>query len=94
MLYGLLLLLITGLVKLVTGRVPTGLARYVRTVWVAVDQYWNAALGGDEDETISSRAAKARIAGRRWGCVFCRLLDAIDRDHCAASLEPDEGEKA
>lgn len=34
---------------------------------VSYDQLANTAFGGDEDETISSRAYKASVAGRRWG---------------------------
>lgn len=58
---------------------------------VGFDQLANVAANGDEDETISSRAAKARNAGRRWGCVLCRILDALDPDHCDKSIEADEG---
>lgn len=58
---------------------------------VSYDQLANTALGGSEDETISSRAAKARRSGRIWGCVLCRLLDAIQPGHCDSSIEPDEG---
>ena len=66
---------------------------YGRRVAVALDQLGNALLGGDEDETISSRAAKARLKGKRWGCVLCRFLDWLDPNHCTNSIEPDEGEK-
>lgn len=52
---------------------------------VAHDQLLNAAANGNEDETISSRAARARSEGRRWGCVLCRLLDRLDPDHCNKS---------
>ena len=65
-------------------------------VAVANDQTLNAALvgkPGSEDETISSRAGKARIAGKRWGCILCRLLDLIDKRHCEKNIENDEGEK-
>lgn len=65
--------------------------RYAWNVLIAVDQLGNALLAGDPDETISSRAAKAAAAGRRWGCVLCRLLDTLDRGHCARSVESDEG---
>ena len=58
---------------------------------IAHDQLANTAFGGDEDETISSRAAKARLAGERWGCVLCKLLDKLDPGHCARSIEHDEG---
>ena len=66
---------------------------YGRRVAVAIDQLLNALLNGDEDETISSRAAKARLKGKRWGCVLCRFLDWLDPNHCTNSIEPDEGEK-
>lgn len=64
-------------------------------VAVANDQTLNAALvgrPGAEDETISSRAAKARRAGRRWGCILCRWLDHIDPGHCERNIETDEGD--
>lgn len=48
----------------------------------AKDQVFNAATGGSEDETLSSRAARARDRGERWGCVLCKLLDRIDPRHC------------
>jgi len=54
---------------------------------VAFDQLANAAANGHPDETISSRAARAELQGRRWGCVLCRLLDEIDPGHCAKALE-------
>lgn len=49
------------------------------------DQLANVAANGSEDETISSRAARARDKGSRWGCILCRLLDAIDHNHCNKS---------
>lgn len=58
---------------------------------VAHDQLANAAADGDEDETISSRAAKASNSGQRWGCLLCKLLDRIDPGHCQRNIEPDEG---
>lgn len=51
----------------------------------AYDQLANAVTGGDMDEKISSRANRARGEGRRWGCLLCRLLDALDPDHCRRS---------
>lgn len=52
---------------------------------VGFDQLFNAAANGNEDETVSSRAARARTEGRRWGCVLCRMLDRIDPGHCDRS---------
>lgn len=48
----------------------------------AFDRVFNVAANGDERETVSSRAARARDEGRRWGCVLCRLLDQVDAGHC------------
>lgn len=54
---------------------------------IAFDRLGNTAINGDPDETISSRAARARLAKRRWGCILCRLLDSLDSNHCNKSLE-------
>lgn len=59
-----------------------------RRAWrlaVAHDQLANAAANGSEDETISSRANRARLQGKRWGCVLCKLLDKFDKGHCEKS---------
>ncbi len=55
------------------------LVRYLWSILV------NVAANGHEDETISSRAARARDGRRRWGCLLCRLLDALDSGHCDRS---------
>ncbi|WP_024302210.1 hypothetical protein [Pseudogulbenkiania sp. MAI-1] len=59
---------------------------------VAQDQAANAAIGGSEDETISSRAGKGAMKGVWHWCLLCRVLNWIDPQHCQQSLEPDEGE--
>lgn len=59
----------------------------------SIDQSANAALKGDPDESISSRAGKARRRGDTWGCVLCKLLDAIVPNHCADAIEEDEGRR-
>lgn len=51
----------------------------------------SAVFGGDGKTTISRRAGLAARAGRRWGCVLCRLLDHIDRDHCERAVTTDRG---
>jgi hypothetical protein len=60
---------------------------------VAVDQFFNTLLGGDPDETISSRAGKAKAKGHRWGCILCALLDKLQKNHCDMNIESDEGER-
>ena len=66
-------------------------SRRAWTLAVAHDQLANAAFGGHEDETLSSRAGKAAREGKRWACVLCRLLDRLDPNHCEKSIESDEG---
>jgi hypothetical protein len=51
----------------------------------ALSRAGNAALGGDERETISSHADRARANGKRAGCVLCRVLDWLDPHHCRDS---------
>ncbi len=60
---------------------------------VGFDQLANAAGNGDPDGTISSRACKAKLAGRRWGCMLCKLLDKLDPGHCDRSIERDRGRR-
>lgn len=64
---------------------PTALKlalRYARRVLKALDQFANVATGGAVAETISQRAARLRDKGVFIGCVLCRLLDLIERNHC------------
>lgn len=65
--------------------------RYLWNLLISLDQLANTVMGGSPDETISSRAGKAMREGRRWGCILCQLLNWIEPDHCAKSIEPDEG---
>lgn len=65
--------------------------RYLWNVLISIDQFGNAVTGGDPDETISSRAAKAKERGKTWGKLMCKFLAWFDKGHCAKSLEDDEG---
>lgn len=51
----------------------------------AYDRLGNTATNGLPYETISSRANRARMEGRPWGCHLCAVLDWIDQDHCRKS---------
>ena len=57
---------------------------------IATDQWFNALLGGDPDETISSRAGK-RQKTQKWAKILCWFLNKIDSNHCEKSIEEDEG---
>ena len=63
---------------------------YFLRILISIDQLANTILGGNEDETISSGAAKAKLSGKKWGCVLCKLLDKFDKNHCEKSIETDE----
>ncbi len=71
------------------------LKQYIKNVLIGFDQLTNAAIGGDPDETISSRAGKEVRAGKGglWK-LFCRVLHGFDKDHCRESIEEDEGKDA
>ena len=71
------------------------LRRWPLAVAIAVDQLANALLMGNEDDTLSSRAWKAREKGRRWGFVAVAIIDTLfgllgQQDHCRMSAEWDE----
>lgn len=71
-----------------------GLARFGMNLLVMLDEIGNTLTLGSPDETISSRAAKARNEGHWWGCWLCRFLDWVQKGHCDKSLEPDHGQDA
>lgn len=49
-------------------------------------------------ETFSRRAGLARDAGKRWGCIVCKVLDWAalkffgQKDHCTAAVQAGEVE--
>lgn len=74
---------------------------WVHSWWYCLDCLGNSLAGGDPLETISSRSAKARLEGRKWGCLMCSLLGwaatiiaGKPTDHCAESLQKNEGSRA
>jgi hypothetical protein len=63
---------------------------YLINILVSIDQLLNTLLGGDPDETISSRCGKRRTKCKVCGWL-CWALDKIDPRHCAKYIERDEG---
>ncbi|WP_067586373.1 hypothetical protein [Endozoicomonas ascidiicola] len=62
--------------------------QYLWNFLVWLDQGLNVVfMGGCPDETVSSRAGKAARKGKKWGCVLCRVLDVVDKNHCEKSIE-------
>jgi hypothetical protein len=62
------------------------LKQYIWNILIAFDQFWNAVLGGNPRETISARADKAMLAGKKWGCILCKFLSKIQKDHCQKAV--------
>ena len=52
---------------------------------VAIDRAANGALNGNHNETISSRANRARVRRIKWGCMLCKFLDWFKKGHCEDS---------
>jgi hypothetical protein len=51
-----------------------------------VDELANVGANGKPNTTISARSARARNAGRRWGCVLCKVLNWFQANHCDIAL--------
>ena len=71
------------------------LRRWPLAVLIAVDQLANALALGNEDDTLSSRAWKAKTKGRAWGRAAVAIIDPLfaalgQPDHCRRSAEWDE----
>ena len=67
---------------------------YFWNLLVAVDQLFNTILGGDPDETISSRIGKAKRRGEKWAIWFTKVGNIVlGKNHFIKSIEEDEGRK-
>lgn len=67
--------------------------RYIWNVLISLDQLGNTILGGDPDETISSRLGKKEREGSKIAKWACSILNKFDHCHCKNSIEEDEGIK-
>jgi hypothetical protein len=66
--------------------------KYIWNVLIGIDQLANTVIGGDPDETISSRAGKKMTTCR--GCRYlCKMLHLLDKNHCQESIESGEGSR-
>jgi hypothetical protein len=54
---------------------------YLHKDLVGLDQFANVVTGGNPDETISSRAARADESGKTWGKLMSRFLNFFQKDH-------------
>jgi hypothetical protein len=72
----------------------TKVGKYFKNVLIALDQFGNALVGGDPQETISSRLGKSQVkcaTCHNIAYFLCRILSWIDRRHCFKSINPNEG---
>ena len=66
--------------------------KYIHNVLVSLDQLVNTLLGGDVDETISSRCGKGKNAFWRF---MAHIVDFLFyKGHCKDNIEYDEGKDA
>ena len=70
------------------------ICKYFWNILISLDQLVNAIFGGDPDETISSRAGKDQLKGRKWAIWLCWFLNKFDTKHCSKSIEEDEGDNS
>lgn len=60
--------------------------QYLMNWLIWLDEGINTLRGGDPGESLSVAAGVARNNGRTWGCVLCKLLNLIQRNHCDRAL--------
>ena len=68
--------------------------RYALNVWLGFDKFMNACMGGDHEETISSRLGKSIYHDspsvffvKRIDYIVSSCLDVVDPDHCLKSID-------
>jgi hypothetical protein len=54
-------------------------------IFIAADRAVNAALGGCNRETLSSRSYRGSLRNVKGWCILCKILDAFQKDHCKNS---------
>jgi hypothetical protein len=84
---GLFAVCLLGMVVIIPMHLFWALFKPERAIGIAaqIDRAANGALRGNPRETISSRANRARVHRKRWGCLLCNLLDWFKEGHCEDS---------
>lgn len=62
--------------------------KYLKQILIAIDQFFNALLGGWADETLSSRAWRQRNKKIRWFIAYS-VIEFIffwQKDHCKTAF--------
>lgn len=91
MLYFLVVLVVLFIGFLLFPR-KTFIRRYCLNLLLSVDQFVNAVLFGDPDETLSSRIGKGSLKGNRFCIFMAKILGFFDKNHAVKNIEKDEGE--
>ena len=75
--------------------------KYFFNILIGIDQMGNTILGGDPDETISSRLGKIKKKHNGiipWYRPLSKIVDwgleKIDKNHSIDAIEEDEGKNA
>ena len=62
--------------------------KYIINLLISIDQLFNTILGGNPDETISSRMGRHLLKKNCKLCkIICKLLNLIDKNHCIDAIE-------
>ena len=77
------------------------MGKWLLNILISIDQLGNTILGGDPDETISSRLGKLKVkhdGAIPWRRPVSKVidwgLDKIDSHHSIDAIEEDEGKDA
>lgn len=62
---------------------------YIKRVEVVIDIAANVITDGQQDETVSSRAARAALQGKWWGIALSTVLGWIQPNHGAKAQASD-----
>ena len=68
--------------------------RYLKNILISISQLFNTILGGDPDETMSSRIGKRARKGCKVGIFLSCFLNIFEKDHAKKAIEEDEGKDA
>lgn len=77
---GFVIIAISSLISVVLGNAD------VWNVVVATDRLLNSSWGGDNKETLSSRAYRGTLKDITGWCYLCKILDKMQKDHCKKSV--------
>lgn len=72
----------------------TKVRQYIMNWLILLDLAANTLLGGDPQETLSSRLGKAANHNNSVAYYICRCLSWFDKAHCRGAKDPHVGRRA